>query len=149
MGRWGTGCLGNMAQQARQSSGWRQSRRCVLDVTRAARAWVRGWGACEPTDNGLSQREGRGGSSRACGSVMTIAMSDIRDRLSRTEALAGEPASVDDAARIFDFVQFLLDDDEHLTPTGNLNGVAKAKLRARIAELVDPREVAAAEDVGA
>ena len=80
---------------------------------------------------------------------MTIAMSDIRDRLSRTEALAGEPASVDDAARIFDFVQFLLDDDEHLTPTGNLNGVAKSKLRARIAELVDPREVAAAEDVGA
>lgn len=49
---------------------------------------------------------------------------------------------VEDAARIFDFVQFLLDDDEHLTPTGNLNGVAKAKLRARIAELVDPREVA-------
>ncbi len=67
-------------------------------------------------------------------------MSDIRDRLSRTQALATEPASVDDAARIFDFVQFLLDDDEHLTATGNLNGVAKAKLRARIAELVDPRE---------
>lgn len=65
------------------------------------------------------------------------AMSDVRERLSRTDALAAQPGLVDDAARIFDFVQFLLDDDEHLTPTGNLNGVGKTKLRARIAELVD------------
>ena len=43
---------------------------------------------------------------------------------------------MDDAARIFDFVQFLLDDDDHLTPTGNLNAAAKAKLRARIDELI-------------
>jgi len=63
-------------------------------------------------------------------------MSDVRERLARSPTLEGQPGLVDDAARIFDFVQFLLDDDDHLTPTGNLNAAAKSKLRARIAELI-------------
>jgi len=48
-------------------------------------------------------------------------MSDVRERLARSPTLDGQtglPSLVDDAARIFDFVQFLLDDD-HLTPSGN------------------------------
>jgi hypothetical protein len=42
----------------------------------------------------------------------------------------------------FEFVQFLLDDDLNLTPTGNLTGGARQKLRDRLGELI------AAEDAG-
>ncbi len=40
------------------------------------------------------------------------------------------------ANRVFEFVQFLLDDDLNLTPAGNLNGAARSKLRTRIDELL-------------
>jgi hypothetical protein len=40
------------------------------------------------------------------------------------------------AQSVFDFVQFLLDDDENLTPAGNLTGAARQKLRGRLNELV-------------
>ena len=65
----------------------------------------------------------------------------VRDRLARSEALAGDPALVDVAARLFDFVQFLLDDDENLTPGGNLNGKARERLRERVGELIDGADV--------
>ena len=52
-----------------------------------------------------------------------------------------DPALVDVAARLFDFVQFLLDDDENLTPGGNLNGKARERLRERVGELIDGAEV--------
>lgn len=65
----------------------------------------------------------------------------VRDRLARSGALDGDPALVDVAARLFDFVQFLLDDDENLTPAGNLNAKARERLRERIVELVDGAEV--------
>jgi hypothetical protein len=40
------------------------------------------------------------------------------------------------AELVFEFVQFLLDDDANLTPTGNLNSAAKQKLRGRVQELI-------------
>jgi hypothetical protein len=40
----------------------------------------------------------------------------------------------------FEFVQFLLDDDANLTPTGNLTGGARQKLRDRLAELIAAEE---------
>jgi hypothetical protein len=40
------------------------------------------------------------------------------------------------AELVFEFVQFLLDDDANLTPTGNLNSAAKQKLRSRVQELI-------------
>lgn len=40
------------------------------------------------------------------------------------------------ASRLFEYVQFLLDDDANLTPTGNLNAQAREKLRVRLQELL-------------
>ena len=40
------------------------------------------------------------------------------------------------AELVFEFVQFLLDDDAYLTPTGNLNSTAKQKLRGHVQELI-------------
>lgn len=37
---------------------------------------------------------------------------------------------------VFEFVQFLLDDDANLTPAGNLTGAARQKLRGRLQELM-------------
>lgn len=61
----------------------------------------------------------------------------IRDVLARSEALAQDKALVDVGVRLFEFVQFLLDDDENLTAAGNLNGKARERLRARLDELLD------------
>ena len=47
------------------------------------------------------------------------------------------------AEHVFEFVQFLLDDDANLTPAGNLTGDARKKLRDRLGELI------AAEEAGA
>jgi hypothetical protein len=40
------------------------------------------------------------------------------------------------ATFVFEYVQFLLDDDANLTPTGNLTGAARQKLRGRLNELL-------------
>ena len=40
------------------------------------------------------------------------------------------------AELVFEFVQFLLDDDANLTPTGNHNSTAKQKLHSRLQELI-------------
>jgi len=48
--------------------------------------------------------------------------------------LSGDDARV--AQSVFEFVQFLLDDDANLTPTGNLTGAARQKLRGRLNELI-------------
>jgi hypothetical protein len=37
---------------------------------------------------------------------------------------------------VFEFVQFLLDDDTNLTPAGNLAAPAKKRLRTRLEELI-------------
>jgi hypothetical protein len=44
---------------------------------------------------------------------------------------------------VFEFVQFLLDDDANLTPVGNLTSAARQRLRTRVDELI------AAEEAGA
>lgn len=48
------------------------------------------------------------------------------------------------AEAVFEFVQFLLDDDANLTPAGNLTGAARQKLRARVEELLSPEQPSAA-----
>ena len=56
--------------------------------------------------------------------------------LAAVPALAARPDLVEAARGIFQFAQFLLDDEESLTRTGNLSGAAKDKLRARTLELL-------------
>jgi hypothetical protein len=46
---------------------------------------------------------------------------------------------------VFEFVQFLLDDDANLTPAGNLTGGARQKLRARLDELIAAEEAVGVE----
>lgn len=70
----------------------------------------------------------------------------MRELLAATDALAGVAPLADAAARLFDFVQFLLDDDENVTPAGNLNGKARERLRARVDELLDPAALPAGPD---
>jgi hypothetical protein len=41
---------------------------------------------------------------------------------------------------VFEFVQFLLDDDTNLTPGGNLAIAAKKRLRTRLEELITAEE---------
>lgn len=50
------------------------------------------------------------------------------------------PADARVAEFVFEFVQFLLDDDANLTPAGNLTGVARQKLRTRLEELIGAEE---------
>lgn len=47
-----------------------------------------------------------------------------------------QPHLTELATNIFDFTQFLLDKDENLTKTGNLNSKAVSLLEARIVELL-------------
>jgi hypothetical protein len=47
---------------------------------------------------------------------------------------------------VFEFVQFLLDDDANLTPAGNLTGGARQKLRARLDELIAAEEGVGVEE---
>jgi hypothetical protein len=74
--------------------------------------------------------------------------STVTSLLAGTEALAGDAALAEIASRVFDFTQFLLDDDENLTKVGNLNGEARDRLRARCLELlgVAPAEGSAVDD---
>ena len=54
------------------------------------------------------------------------------------------PADARVAELVFEFVQFLLDDDANLTPVGNLVGGAKQKLRSRVDELIAAEEAGGA-----
>ena len=56
--------------------------------------------------------------------------------LATVPALAERPDLVEAARGVFRFAQFLLDDEENLTRTGNRSGAAKEKLRARALELL-------------
>jgi hypothetical protein len=51
--------------------------------------------------------------------------------------LTGDDAII--ASGLFEYVQFLLDDDGNLTPTGNLNAAGRERLRARLKELLEPK----------
>jgi hypothetical protein len=46
------------------------------------------------------------------------------------------PADGKVAERVFEFVQYLLDDDTNLTPTGNLTSASRLKFRARLDEII-------------
>lgn len=48
---------------------------------------------------------------------------------------------------VFEFVQFLLDDDANLTPAGNLTGAARQLLRKRLDELMAAEEAGNAPGV--
>jgi hypothetical protein len=68
-------------------------------------------------------------------------MSDLDDLtlpslLASSEALSDSPELTAAVARIFEYTQFLLDNDENLTRTGNLTGEAKRQLRERAFELL-------------
>ena len=52
------------------------------------------------------------------------------------------------AESVFEFVQFLLDDDANLTPAGNLTGAARQKLRARLEELIAAEQAGGPEAAG-
>jgi hypothetical protein len=60
----------------------------------------------------------------------------IPSMLANSESLANTPELAETAAKIFEYTQFLLDDDENLTRTGNLTGEAKRQLRERAFELL-------------
>jgi hypothetical protein len=68
--------------------------------------------------------------------------------LQTTPALAKEraPALAAAAAKIFDYAQYLLDDDEKLTRTGALNAEARELLRKRILELTADTDLEPADD---
>ena len=53
------------------------------------------------------------------------------------------PADARVAEFVFEFVQFLLDEDANLTPAGNLTGTARQKLRTRLEELITAEEAGA------
>jgi hypothetical protein len=57
-----------------------------------------------------------------------------QDLLAR--ALEAHPELAEPARRIFEFANFLLDDDAQLTKGGALNGEAREQLRKRILELL-------------
>jgi hypothetical protein len=54
------------------------------------------------------------------------------------------PADAQVAELMFEFVQFLLDDDANLTPAGNLTGAARQQLRTRVTELFTAEEAGSA-----
>ncbi|MFN7697432.1 MAG: hypothetical protein ACK6CU_26135 [Deltaproteobacteria bacterium] len=56
--------------------------------------------------------------------------------LASLESLAARPDLIEPARGIFRFTQYLLDEEENLTRTGNLTGSAKEQLRARTLELL-------------
>lgn len=66
--------------------------------------------------------------------------------LQQTPALAGAPALAAAAAKIFDYAQYLLDDDEKLTRTGALNAEARELLRKRVLELTADTDLEPAEE---
>lgn len=57
--------------------------------------------------------------------------------ISSTDAFIGNKPLADISKSIFEYTQFLLDDDENLTKTGNLNKPARDLLHKRTCELLD------------
>lgn len=66
--------------------------------------------------------------------------------LASLEALKARPDLVEPARGIFRFAQYLLDEEENLTRTGNLTGAAKEQLRTRSLELLGLDARAAREE---
>lgn len=64
----------------------------------------------------------------------------VQNLLEQSDALKDQKRLAAQAQSIFEFTNFLLDDDDNLTKTGNLKGEAKARLRARALELLGHEE---------
>ena len=60
----------------------------------------------------------------------------VQTLLEQSEALKNQVTLAAKAHSIFEFTNFLLDDDENLTKTGNLKKEAKERLRERALELL-------------
>ncbi len=56
--------------------------------------------------------------------------------LASLASLVARPDLIEPARGIFRFAQYLLDEEENLTRTGNLTGAAKEQLRKRALELL-------------
>ena len=66
-----------------------------------------------------------------------MAKSDVQDpRTTLAEILADRPDLAQVAAVVFDYAQYLLDDDERLTKGGALDGQGRALLSNRALELL-------------
>ena len=66
--------------------------------------------------------------------------------ISSTDAFIGNKQLAGVAQAIFEYTQFLLDDDENLTKTGNLNKPARDLLRARTCELLEIADESSEDD---
>lgn len=65
----------------------------------------------------------------------------ILNVLQNIDIFAFDETLVSLAESIFDFTQYLLDDDDNLTKTGNLKSSAEALLEKRIDELILPKTI--------
>jgi len=60
----------------------------------------------------------------------------IQEKLAAVDDVAAHPGLAELGAAAFAYANVLLDDDDNLTRIGNPTGDARAKLRARIEELL-------------
>lgn len=65
----------------------------------------------------------------------------INKLLQNNSVLQDNQQMIQIAESIFEYTQFLLDDDKNLTKTGNLNSGANKLLETRIIELILPEEI--------
>ena len=71
----------------------------------------------------------------------------ILNVLSNIDIFARDETMTSYAESIFDFTQYLLDDDENITKTGNLKSSAEAQLEERIEEIILPKLIELEEDI--
>ncbi len=67
---------------------------------------------------------------------MTEKTVTVNELIDDTEVFRGDKKIAEVARNIFDYTRFLLDNDENLTRTGNLNAGAREALRERTIELL-------------
>ena len=65
----------------------------------------------------------------------------VETLISDSEILRDAPNLTEAARGIFEFTRFLLDDDDNLTRTGNINAEARTALRRRTLELLGATDV--------
>ena len=68
---------------------------------------------------------------------MTERHLSVDELIEQLPQLADHSELIEPLKNVFQFTQFLLDDDENLTRTGNLNAEAKRQLQSRVEEVFD------------
>ena len=68
---------------------------------------------------------------------MTDRHLSVDELIAQLPQLADRSELIEPLKNVFQFTQFLLDDDENLTRTGNLNAEAKRQLQSRIEDVFD------------